>query len=178
MSPKPLSPYAVQKLTGEFYARLYHDLYGLETICLRYFNVYGPRQDPSSPYSGVISIFMTKAASKESPVIYGDGNQSRDFVFVENVVKANLLAANADNASGKVFNVGTGQFIRINRLWEMICLLSDLNIKPEYAPPREGDIVESLASINNAKSALGFEAQHSFEKGLKITFEWYNGNGV
>ena len=174
MSPKPLSPYAVQKLTGEFYARLYHNLYGLETVCLRYFNVYGPRQDPSSPYSGVISIFMTKAASKESPVIYGDGNQSRDFVFVENVVKANLLAANADNASGKVFNVGTGQFIRINRLWEMICLLSDLNIKPEYAPPREGDIVESLASINNAKSALGFEAQHSFEKGLKITFEWYN----
>ncbi len=180
MSPKPLSPYAVQKLIGEFYARLYHGLYGLETVCLRYFNVYGPRQDPSSPYSGVISIFMTKAASKERPVIYGDGNQYRDFVFVENVVKANLLAANADadNVSGKIFNVGTGRFVRINRLWEMICLLFGLNIKPEYAPPREGDITESLASINNAKSALGFEAQYSFEKGLEITFEWYKKKGV
>jgi len=173
MIPKPLSPYAVQKLTGEYYARLYHDLYGLKTVCLRYFNVYGPRQDPTSPYSGVISIFMSKAVSKVAPVIYGGGKQYRDFVFVNDVVRANLLAASVDEASGKIFNIGTGKYVTIDRLWEMTCDLSNLNIKPEYKPPRPGDIVESVASIDSAEKALGFNPKYSFEKGLKITLNWY-----
>jgi nucleoside-diphosphate-sugar epimerase len=173
MITKPLSPYAVQKLTDEYYARLYTDLYGLETVCLRYFNVYGPRQDPTSPYSGVISIFMSKAVSKEAPVIYGSGNQYRDFVFVKDVVRANLLAAGVDEASGKIINIGTGKYVAIDNLWEMACHLCSLNIKPEYKPPRDGDIVESVASIDQAKTVLGFNPEYSFEKGLKITFDWY-----
>ena len=173
MNPKPQSPYAVQKLFGEFYARLYLDLYGLETVCLRYFNVYGPRQDPSSPYSGVISIFMARASSKEPPVIYGDGNQYRDFIFVKDVVRFNLLAANIDKASGKIFNVGTGRFIRINRLWEMISHMAGLDIEPEYKPPRSGDIIESVADIDSAGKAIGFEPYYSFKKGLEITFNYY-----
>jgi len=173
--PKPLSPYAVQKLTGEYYARLYYDLYGLETCCLRYFNVYGPRQDPTSPYSGVISIFMSKAVSEKAPVIYGNGNQYRDFVFVNDVVKANLLAAIAEDASVEVFNIGTGEYVTIDRLLKMTCDLCSLNIKPEYKPPRPGDIVESVANIDQAKAVLGFKPEYSFEKGLKITFDWYKG---
>ncbi|MBL7179841.1 MAG: SDR family oxidoreductase [Pseudomonadota bacterium] len=173
MKPKPQSPYAVQKLTGELNARLYHELYGLEAVCLRYFNVYGPRQDPSSAYSGVISIFLTRAASQAPPVIYGDGNQYRDFVFVKDVVKANLLAASADGTAGKVFNIGTGAFVRINRLWEMICDLSGLSIEPKYEPSRPGDIRESVANIDLAKSVLGFDPEYDFSKGLKITFDWY-----
>ena len=175
MNPKPQSPYAVQKLSGELYARLYLDLYGLETVSLRYFNVYGPRQNPSSPYSGVISIFMTKASSKEPPIIYGDGNQYRDFIFVKDVVRFNLLAADADKASGKIFNVGTGRFVRINRLWEIISELAGINIKPEYEQSRLGDILESVADMDCAGKTLGFEPDYSFEKGLKETFEWYMG---
>jgi nucleoside-diphosphate-sugar epimerase len=173
MNPKPQSPYAVQKLTGEFYARLYFELYGLETVCLRYFNVYGPRQDPSSPYSGVISIFMTKASDGNSPVIYGDGNQYRDFIFVKDVVKANLLAANGSEAKGKIFNIGTGRHVHVNELWEMICQLADQNIKPKYEQDRPGDIRESVANIDYAKNSLGFEPDYSFEKGIKETFEYY-----
>lgn len=173
MTPKPKSPYAVQKLSGEYYARLYTELYDVETVCLRYFNVYGPRQDPSSPYSGVISIFMTKASAKEAPVIYGDGKQFRDFVFVKDVVTANLLAGNTGAVGGKIFNVGTGRFVRINHLWDMIGQLSGLKIGPDYEPPRHGDIVESVASIENAKNILGFEPDYSFEKGLEITFKYY-----
>jgi len=173
MTPKPKSPYAVQKLSGEFYARLYFDLFGLEPVCLRYFNVYGPRQDPSSSYSGVISIFMSKASSNKTPVIYGDGNQYRDFVFVKDVVRFNLLAASEDEAIGKTFNVGTGTVTRINRLWEMIQRLEGFNIEPEYERARPGDIRESVASIDYAKKTLGFEPEYSFEKGLKETFDWY-----
>jgi UDP-glucose 4-epimerase len=173
LKPKPQSPYAVQKLTGEFNARLYHELYGLETVCLRYFNAYGPRQDPFSVYSGVISIFLAKAASQESPFIYGDGNQYRDFIFVKDVVKANLLAAAAAGAAGNVFNIGTGNFVRINRLWEMICDMSGLSIEPQYEPSRPGDIRESVANVDLAKSILGFEPEYEFSKGLKITFDWY-----
>jgi nucleoside-diphosphate-sugar epimerase len=173
MNPKPQSPYAVQKLFGEFYGRLYHELYGLETVCLRYFNVYGPRQDPSSPYSGVISIFMNRACSKEAPVIYGDGNQYRDFIFVRDVVKANLLAGNENGAMGKKINIGTGNFIRINRLWEMISHQAGIDIQPEYESPRPGDILESVANIDCAGKVLGFEPDYLFEKGLKETFEWY-----
>ena len=175
MGVKPLSPYAVQKLSNEYYARLYYDLYGLETCCLRYFNVYGPRQDPDSPYSGVISIFMSKAVSQKSPVIYGDGNHYRDFIFVNDVVRANLLAAETNGANKEVFNIGTGKYVTIDRLWEMTCDLSGLSIKPEYKPPRDGDIVESVANINQAKTVLGFNPEYSFEEGLKLTFDWYKG---
>jgi UDP-glucose 4-epimerase len=175
MNPKPQSPYAVQKLSGELYARLYLDLYGLETVSLRYFNVYGPRQNPSSPYSGVISIFMTKASSKKPPIIYGDGNQYRDFIFVKDVVRFNLLAADADKACGKIFNVGTGRFVRINKLWEIISELAGINIEPEYEQSRSGDILESVADIDCAGKTLGFKPDYSFEKGLKETFEWYMG---
>jgi len=173
MVSKPLSPYAIQKLTGEYYARLYNDLYGLETVCLRYFNVYGPRQDPTSPYSGVISIFMSKAVSDRVPVIYGDGKQYRDFVFVDDVVKANLLAAIAENASGEVFNIGTGKYVTIDRLWKMTCDFCSLYIKPDYKPPRPGDIVESVANIDHAKTILGFNSEYSFKEGLGITLNWY-----
>ncbi len=173
MNPKPQSPYAVQKLTGELYARLYHNLYKLETVCLRYFNVYGPRQDPSSPYSGVMSIFMTKAAVDSTPVIYGDGNQYRDFVYVKDVVRANLLAANAHKAGGKTFNIGTGKTVCINELWEMISKLAGKKISPEYEPSRPGEIRESVADISGAQEVFGFKPEYSFEKGLKETFEYY-----
>jgi nucleoside-diphosphate-sugar epimerase len=176
MRPNPLSPYAAQKLAAEYYARVYYDLYGLETVVLRYFNVFGPRQDPSSPYSGVISIFMTQAVNNESVIIYGDGNQSRDFIFVQDVVKANLLAATADDASGEVINVGTGNSVSIRQLWEMICTLSGSKVDPEYAPKRTGDIYQSLASIESARSLLGFECEYSFNHGLKMTFDWYRQN--
>ncbi|MEZ4527973.1 MAG: SDR family oxidoreductase [Desulfobacterales bacterium] len=173
MVPKPMSPYAVQKLTGEYYARIYNDLYGLETVSLRYFNVYGPRQDPSSPYSGVISIFMDKAAKKERPVIYGDGGQTRDFVFVKDVVKANLLAASVSGIGGQKFNVGIGSSVSINQLWEMISRMSGLDMAPEQGPPRAGDIRDSLSDISRAQSLLGFSPEYSFEKGLEITMQWY-----
>ena len=174
LTPKPQSPYAVQKLNGECYARLYFDLYGIETVSLRYFNVYGPRQDPSSQYSGVISIFMTKASAEISPVIFGDGNQFRDFIFVKDVVKANLLAAKESNAQGKIFNIGTGKNVHVNDLWEMICRLAGKNIEPKYEPAREGDVRESVANIDDAKKNLGFEPEYTFERGLKETFEYYS----
>jgi len=173
MYPKPKSPYAVQKLTGEFHARLYFELYGLETVSLRYFNVFGPRQDPSSSYSGVISIFMTKASEKETPVIYGDGNQFRDFIFVKDVVRANLFAAQGGKAKGKIFNIGTGRYIRINELWEKIAHLAGNKMNPEYEPARPGDIRESVANIDRAKRLLEFEPDYAFEDGLKETFEYY-----
>ncbi len=173
MVPKPQSPYAVQKLAAEYYARVYHELYDLDAAVLRYFNVYGPRQDPSSAYSGVISIFMTKALHNEPAVIYGDGNQSRDFIYVQDVVRANLLAATAKGVGGQVMNIGTGSSVVINQLWKAICTLSGQNLEPEYAAKRPGDIVESIADIGSAKALLGFEPEISFEKGLESTFEWY-----
>ncbi len=173
MASKPLSPYALQKLTGEGYVKLYHDLYQLEAVGLRYFNVYGPRQDPSSPYSGVISLFMNAVVSKEPPVIYGDGQQYRDFIFVGDVVKANLLAAETTDIGGKIFNVGTGSSVRIGDLWEKICGLSGSNIEPRHAPSRPGDIVESVGSIDRIQSEMGFAPKYSVEEGLKLTFDWY-----
>jgi UDP-glucose 4-epimerase len=173
MEPNPTSPYAVQKLAAEYYARMLYDLHGLETTVLRYFNVYGPRQDPSSPYSGVISIFMTKALLNEQAVIYGDGNQSRDFIYVQDVVRANLLAATTGDIGGQVINIGSGHSVRINDLWQAVCAVSGRNLKPEYAPKRPGDIVESVAGIQSAGERLGFECETPFEKGLELTFEWY-----
>ena len=176
MVPRPLSPYAAQKLAAEYHAKVFNDLYGIETAVLRYFNVYGPRQDPSSPYSGVISIFMTKALLNKPAVIYGDGNQTRDFVYVKDVVKANLLAASAENASGRVMNIGTGRAVRINHLWQAICTLCGRNLDPRYESERPGDIKASLAGTETAKELLNFECEVSFEKGLERTFEWYRHN--
>ena len=175
MTPKPLSPYAVQKLAAEYYAQMFYDLHGLETTALRYFNVYGPRQDPSSPYSGVISIFMTKALQNEPAVIYGDGNQSRDFIYVQDVVRANLLAATTPGIGGRIINIGTGKSVAINQLWDEICAISGSgrDLKPEHAPSRPGDIVESVAGTQSASEQLGFECEVSFQEGLKSTLNWY-----
>lgn len=173
MLPRPLSPYAVQKLAGEYYASVFESLYGMQTVCLRYFNVFGPRQDPSSPYSGVISIFMTRAAAGEPPTIYGDGDQTRDFVYVSDVVRANLLAASHGNAPGHVYNVGCGSSIRIGELWETIGELSGIRIDPLFAAPRPGDIRDSVSDIGKIKRSLGYQPQVALRQGLKRTLEWY-----
>jgi len=176
MPPMPKSPYAVHKLAGEYYARLYTELYGLNTVSLRYFNVYGPRQDPSSPYSGVISIFLSRGIQGKAPVIYGDGAQYRDFVFVKDVVTANLLAASAETAPGNVYNVGTGHFVRILDLWKAVKARLNLAVEPEFAPHRDGDIRESLADVRCAAEDLGFQAGCRFDAGLEQTLEWYTEN--
>ena len=175
MLPKPASPYAVQKLSAEQYARVYYELFGLETVSLRFFNVYGPRQDPSSPYSGVISIFMTRAASRQKPVIYGDGSQSRDFIYVKDVVKANLLAADNNHVAGSVMNVGTGSYVRIKKLWQLIASLNGQDLEPVFAPARDGDILHSYAHMDLTRSNLNFQNEFSLEKGLDQTYKWYRG---
>lgn len=176
MNPKPTSPYAVQKLSAEHYGRIYSELFGLESVSLRYFNVFGPRQDPSSPYSGVISIFMTRALSNQAPLIYGDGNQSRDFVYVKDVVNANLLAAAVKRPQGSIFNIGTGFQVRINRLWELIASMSGQpKLEPIYESARDGDIRHSYAGTDYTKSKLKFNPEFSLEQGLDMTLEWYRG---
>jgi nucleoside-diphosphate-sugar epimerase len=173
MSPNPLSPYAVQKLTNELYAALYFRLYDLETVCLRYFNVFGPRQDPSSPYSGVISIFMQRAAEGMAPVIFGNGEQTRDFVFVRDVVQANILAATGERAAGEVFNVGTGEAISVNSLWSHISRMGGNEIEPTYESARAGDIMHSLAGVTKGQDQLMFHASVSLDEGLSQTYAWY-----
>jgi nucleoside-diphosphate-sugar epimerase len=178
MTPMPASPYAVHKLSAEHYARIYGELFGLKTTSLRFFNVFGPRQDPSSPYSGVISIFMTRAISGRAPVIYGDGSQSRDFVYVKDVVKALILAAEAKDSAGKVSNIGSGSNVTINGLWELIASLAGQQLTPDYKPARAGDILRSIASINLAESLLNFKIDFSLEQGLAATLEWYRGQMI
>ena len=173
MTPLPTSPYAVHKLAAEHYLRVYGDLYGLKNASLRFFNVFGPRQDPSSPYSGVISIFMSRAVAHQAPVIYGDGKQTRDFVFVKDVVKALLLAAQTDQKTGDVYNIGSGSRVTINRLWEMIAALSGQKSEPVYAPARGGDILHSVGNIDKAGAKLGFATSFSMKQGLAVTMEWY-----
>ncbi len=152
----PLSPYALQKLASEQHARLYRRLYGLETLFLRYFNVYGPRQDPSSPYSGVISIFLNQAMAGLAPVIYDDGRQYRDFVFVHDVVQSNLLAAAVPIDDDHELNIGTGEFVRIHDLWLAVQRLTGAAVEPVFQPPRPGEIRESVADIQRARDRLGF----------------------
>ncbi|MDJ0803371.1 MAG: SDR family oxidoreductase [Desulfobacterales bacterium] len=173
MKPQPESPYAVQKLVDEYYAGLYTGLYGLETVCLRYFNVFGPRQFPTSPYSGVISLFMDWAAGGQPPVIFGDGQQTRDFINVKDVVRANLLAASMDGASGRVFNVGRGEAITINALWETIAALASNNHAPRYETPRKGDIRHSRAAIGSIQTAFSFAPEVTLFEGLKATYQWF-----
>lgn len=163
----PPSPYAVSKLTAEMYCQLFHDLFGLETVRLRYFNVFGPRQDPSSAYSGVISIFVDKMRTGLNPMINGDGEQTRDFVFVEDVVRANLLAATVPQAPGKVFNIGTGRQISINQLFAALYDIFEHDANPIYGPTRSGDILHSYADPFLAHSVLGWSAHVRFEEGLR-----------
>jgi UDP-glucose 4-epimerase len=168
MPTKPMSPYAVSKLTGEQYCQVFTYVYGLPTASLRYFNVYGPKQDPNSQYAAVIPKFITRIARGESPIIYGDGEQSRDFTYIKDVLKANLLAATSE-ATG-VYNIGRGERNTINRLVEIITNLMDSNIKPIYEKPRPGDVLHSLADITRARS-FGYNPAYSLEEGLKETID-------
>jgi nucleoside-diphosphate-sugar epimerase len=174
MRPDPLSPYAVAKLVGEYYCQVFTRTYGLETVSLRYFNVFGPRQDPGSQYSGVISRFILALERGEHPVIYGDGEQSRDFTYISNVVDANLRAAQTREASGKVFNVANGKSVSINEVLETLKKLTGrTEIDAEYAAPRPGDVRDSLADLNAAKSVLGYAPTVGLEAGLKLTLDWW-----
>lgn len=171
MLPLPLSPYAVTKLTGEYYCRAFHQVYGLPTICLRYFNVYGPRQDPDSQYAAVIPRFIKECGDGNPPVIFGDGEQTRDFTFVKDVVEANILAARSD-ACG-VFNVSRGDRITINKLAELIIELAGKKIKPVHQVLRPGDIMHSIADISKAK-AFGYEPKYALKDGLTKTIRWFD----
>lgn len=173
MQPLPISPYGVSKYVGELYAQTFGRCYGLENVSLRYFNIFGPRQDPDSPYSGVLSRFAAAFLNEEPPVVFGDGEQTRDFTYVENAVQANLLACEAPSASGGVFNVGTGARISLNRTLELFRRLSGKNLRAKYDPPREGDIRDSQADISRARELLGYEPTVLFEEGLERTFAWY-----
>lgn len=167
LTPNPKSPYAVSKLTGEHYCRVFHSLYGLETVCLRYFNVFGPRQDPTSQYSAVIPKFITALKSGVPPTVYGDGEHSRDFTYVANNVAANLLACEAPNVGGKVFNIACGENFTLNTLLGHLNNLLQVRIQPRYENPRAGDIKMSLAAIDRAKDELRYEPSISFEEGLR-----------
>ncbi|MGH7827502.1 MAG: SDR family oxidoreductase [Candidatus Binatia bacterium] len=177
MTPTPLSPYALQKLVGEHYCKLYTSLFGLETVSLRYFNVFGPSQDPRSEYSAVIPMFVGRLLSGQSLRVYGDGEQSRDFTYVENVVQANVLALRAAHAAGKVFNVGCGSRITLNQLIRFIERILGVRAVVEYVAPRSGDVRHSLADINMAREVLGYEPRVMVREGLKRTVEWFRERG-
>jgi UDP-glucose 4-epimerase len=173
--PMTLSPYAAAKLAGEYYCQAFFHSFGLQTTGIRYFNVFGPRQDPNSPYSAVIPIFVSRILNNQSPIIYGDGQQSRDFCYVKNVVHANLLAAQATNAGGKVINVADG---RQTTLLQLLLMLADFfgeKVDPKFEPARSGDVRESLADITLARKLLGYEPKFTLEEGLKATIEYYRG---
>jgi UDP-glucose 4-epimerase len=173
MPTNPLSPYALQKLVGEQYMQMFTRLYGLETVSIRYFNVFGPRQDPSSPYSGVISVFATAMIDGRAPTIYGDGEQTRDFTYVANVVDGVLRACSAPRASGEVINVATGGRISLNQLFRAIRELTGVQVEPRYAAQRAGDVRDSQADIGRARELLAYQPIVSFEEGLRRTLEWY-----
>jgi UDP-glucose 4-epimerase len=175
MSPMPLSPYAVQKLTCEFYIQAFYKVYGLEGICLRYFNIFGPRQAADSPYSGVIAQFIYKMMAGETPTIFGDGSTSRDFTYVDNAVNANLLACLAPKevATGRVFNIGTGKSHTLNDVYAGIASILGFSGNPNYGPHRAGDIQHSLASIERARNEIGYAPKADFHEGLKKTVAWY-----
>jgi nucleoside-diphosphate-sugar epimerase len=176
MMPNPLSPYGAQKLFGEMYCQVFTRTYGIETAALRYFNVFGPRQDPSSQYSGVLSLFITAVLQGRQPTIYGDGLQSRDFTYVKNVVEANLLACTAPGIAGETFNVACGDRITVNSTLQVINKISGTDINPIYGDPRPGDIKHSQADISKAQSKLGYDPQINFEEGLRLTIDWYREN--
>ncbi|MCA9191703.1 MAG: SDR family oxidoreductase [Planctomycetales bacterium] len=171
--PQVLSPYAAAKLAGELYCQAFFHSFGLETVGLRYFNVFGPRQDPASPYSAVIPLFVTAILSGTPPTIYGDGHQSRDFIFVGNVVQANLLASEAPQAAGQVMNMAEGRQTSLLKLLEILAKLLGQSIQPTFAPARAGDVRESMADITMARQILGFEPQIGLEEGLQRTIDYY-----
>jgi nucleoside-diphosphate-sugar epimerase len=173
MPTGPLSPYALQKLVGEQYLQMFTQLYGLETVTIRYFNVFGPRQDPSSPYSGVISLFVSALVEGRQPTIYGDGDQTRDFTYVANVVDGVLRACTAPNASGEVINVATGGRVSLKQLFAAVRDLTGARVEPIYAALREGDVKDSQADISKAMRLLGYKPLVPFEEGLRRTLEWY-----
>jgi nucleoside-diphosphate-sugar epimerase len=178
MPPVPQSPYALQKLVGEQYGRLFTELYGLETVTIRYFNVFGPRQDPSSPYSGVISLFISALSEGRTPTIYGDGEATRDFTYVANVVDGVLRACEAPGIGGEVINVATGSRISINDLFRAVRDLVGARVEPVYAPARPGDVRDSQADIARARQLLGYEPTVGFEEGLRKTVDWYRTSPV
>ena len=173
MRPMPISPYGITKFVGELYLQVFGRCYGLENVALRYFNVFGPRQDPGSPYSGVLAKFCTAYLEEGQPVIFGDGEQTRDFTFVENAVQANLLAFEAPNASGRVFNVGVGGRVSLNKVTEVLAKISGNKLEVKHEPAREGDIRDSQADITQAREVLGYDPPVDFEEGLRRTLEWY-----
>ena len=174
MIPRPKSPYAVQKLLGEHYAAVFHSCFGLETVSLRFFNVYGPRQDPSSPYSGVLSLFMRHLLARTAPTIFGDGEQSRDFTYVEDVAGLCMKAANAPSSvAGKMFNAGNGGRFTLNQIWSLLQKAEGVEIAPKFGPPREGDVRHSMADTQAAVAELGHAPKFTIEEGLKKTLEWY-----
>ncbi len=171
MAANPLSPYALQKLVGEHYCRLYYQLFGLETVCLRYFNVFGPGQDPNSEYSAVIPKFISRLLKKDRLTVFGDGEQSRDFTYVENVVEANLQALQAPDTAGKLFNIGCGERITLNRLIEELEAILQIKAQVDYLAPRPGDVRHSLADITLARTILGYNPRVSLEEGLQRTVD-------
>ena len=175
MKPDPISPYAVAKLASEHYMVSFFRCYGLETVCLRYFNIFGPRQDPSSPYSGVLAKFITQMLKGEQPTIFGDGEQSRDFTYIDNAVNANLLACKADasKAAGEVFNVATGRRVTLNETFKALQPLTSYSGQLKYGPARGGDVKHSLADVSKAEAGLGYRPSIDFEEGLRRTVEWY-----
>lgn len=172
MRPEPASPYGLSKVAGEYYCRIYSEIFGLETVCLRYFNVFGPRQDPLSPYSGVISLFARRLLLGQPPIIQGDGEQSRDFVYVEDVVQANLLASQAGRAQGEIYNIGCGRSTTIRELARLLGHLLGTGLEPEFAPARPGDVRCSLADISRARAGLGYASAFTLTAGLERTLEW------
>ena len=178
MPTAPLSPYALQKLVAEQYCQMFTRLYGLETVTIRYFNVFGPRQDPSSPYSGVISLFISALCERRQPTIYGDGEHTRDFTYVANVVDGVLRACEAKDASGEVINVATGGRISLNQLFRTLRDLTAASVEPIYADPRPGDVKDSQADITKARRILGYEPKVPFEEGLNRTVAWYRASQV
>jgi nucleoside-diphosphate-sugar epimerase len=176
MPPNPLSPYALQKLVGEQYGQLFARLYGFDAVTTRYFNVFGPRQDPSSPYSGVISLFISALVDGRRPTIYGDGEQSRDFTYVANVVDGVLRACHSPNVSGEVINVATSGRVTLNQLFATLCTLIGADLTPIYTDPRAGDVRHSQADVGRAERLLGYRPLVGLEEGLKRTLEWYRAN--
>lgn len=175
MKPEPIAPYPVQKLAGELYMQSWWRVYGMETVCLRYFNIFGPRQVPDSPYSGVMAKFILQLLQGEVPTIHGDGEQGRDFTYIANAVHANLLAADADaeRVAGNVFNVACGERHTLNETYDVIARLLKVDGRPKYGPVREGDVQNSLASIQLAREAMGYAPVVGFEEGLRRTVDWY-----
>ncbi len=173
MLPRPKSPYAVQKLLGEQYASVFHSCFGLETVALRFFNVYGERQDPASPYSGVLSLFMKALIERCSPTILGDGEQTRDFTYVEDVAGLCCKAATAPNVAGQVYNAGNGNRYSLNYVWDLLQKIEGIRLAPNYGPPRQGDVRDSQADTTAARRDLGHDPQYSLEEGLRRTLAWY-----